>query len=487
MTNTKLYPWKLNSTYSSLPESFFKPVKPTPTKNPSLVVWNESLAEELGISDFFTDPIDILSLFSGNTVPETFTTLAQAYAGHQFGNFTMLGDGRAILLGEHKTQNSQVYDIQLKGSGKTPFSRGGDGRATLSAMLREYIISESMFALGIPTTRSLAVLKTGETVYREEASEGAILTRVAKSHIRVGTFEYAYHFLETEDLQKLVDYTLERHYPEIKNKTNKALSLLEEIMNGQIDLLVHWMRVGFIHGVMNTDNTSLACETIDYGPCAFMNVYDPATVFSSIDVNGRYAYGNQPGIIHWNLACFANTLLPLVDQNEKIAIEKVREILDLFPSIFEKKYWNMLGNKIGFEITDEEDQELIKDLLRWMKTNNADYTNTFLSLEPNLKIPNEIYKSESFVIWKKKWAEKRQSKGITIDQSEKLLKETNPFLIPRNHKVELALKEAKEGNFGEMTNLLKKLKNPYERNLSIDLNLELPNKSEDNYKTFCGT
>ncbi|MDC0982346.1 YdiU family protein, partial [Candidatus Pelagibacter sp.] len=311
--------WHFDNTYSKLSNTFKEDIKPTPVHDPELVILNEQLAADLNLDFSKIKDKDLSSIFSGNSLPDGSNTIAQAYAGHQFGHFTMLGDGRAVLLGEHLSNKNIRFDIQFKGSGRTSFSRGGDGRAALGPMLREYIISEAINALNIPTTRSLAVVKTGEKVVRENLLEGAILTRVASSHIRVGTFQYIAARQNIEDLKTLVDYTIERHYPQIKSSKTKALDLLNLVMEKQCQLVVDWMRVGFIHGVMNTDNMTISGETIDYGPCAFMDQYHPKTVFSSIDKLGRYAYSNQPPITKWNLTRFAECLIPLIDKNEDTA------------------------------------------------------------------------------------------------------------------------------------------------------------------------
>ena len=317
-------------------------------------------------------------IFSGNTLPEGSNSIAQAYAGHQFGHFTMLGDGRATLIGEHITKNNKRFDIQFKGSGKTSFSRNGDGRAVLGPMLREYVISEAIFKLGIPTTRSLAVVETGEEVIRDKYLPGAILTRVAESHIRVGTFQYIAARQKKDELQILVNYVIKRHFPELDNKKNKELELLKNVLDRQLDLVVNWMRVGFIHGVMNTDNMSICGETIDYGPCAFMDAYDPKTVFSSIDTLGRYAYCNQPMITKWNLARFAECLIPLIDNDQKKAVQIATEIINTFEKKYEEKWVLMMKNKLGLIGYNNKDKNLILDLLTWMHQKKLDYTNTFL-------------------------------------------------------------------------------------------------------------
>ncbi|HWL25645.1 MAG TPA: YdiU family protein, partial [Ureibacillus sp.] len=330
--------WNFDNSYTRLPETFYKKTEPTPVSSPKLVVLNESLAESLGLNPQQLDSEESAAIFGGNKLPEGSEPLAQAYAGHQFGSFTMLGDGRAVLLGEHLSPEGNRFDIQLKGAGRTHYSRGGDGRAAIGPMLREYIISEAMDALGIPTTRSLAVVSTGEPVMREIDYPGAILTRIASSHLRVGTFQYAAAFLTIEELQTLAEYAIVRHYPDIENDEMRYGNFLHEVVKRQADLISKWMLVGFIHGVMNTDNMTISGETIDYGPCAFMDTYDTKTVFSSIDTHGRYAYENQPRIGMWNLARFAEALLPLIDQDEEKAVEIAQNILEEFPKRYEANW-----------------------------------------------------------------------------------------------------------------------------------------------------
>ena len=364
--------WHFDNTYSRLPNTFKEDIKPTPVHDPELVVLNEELAKGLNLDFSKIDKKKLAEIFSGNTLPENTNTIAQAYAGHQFGHFTMLGDGRAVLLGEHLVNKNSRFDIQFKGSGRTSFSRGGDGRAALGPMLREYIISEAIHSLNIKTTRSLAVVKTGEKVVRENLLQGAILTRVASSHIRVGTFQYIAAKQNIEELKMLINYTVDRHFPEIKSSENKALDLLNLVMQRQCQLIVDWMRIGFIHGVMNTDNMAISGETIDYGPCAFMDNYDPKTVFSSIDKFGRYAYSNQPPIAKWNLARFAECLIPIIDSNEDKAIKIASEIIDNFQKIYEDKWLNMMRDKLGLFGEDKNDKNLIKSLLDWRENNKAD-------------------------------------------------------------------------------------------------------------------
>ena len=392
--------WKFDNTYAKLPDSLLTKIKPTPVKKPETVIFNQGLSKEIGLDFSNIDDNEIALIFSGNKLPRGAETISQAYAGHQFGHFTVLGDGRAHLLGEHITQNKKRFDIQFKGSGPTPYSRNADGRAGLGPMLREYIISESMNSLGIPTTRSLAVVKTGEDVIRETKLKGAILTRVASSHIRVGTFQYALITKDRDNLKKLFNYTIHRHYPHIKNAKSPATELLKIVVEKQINLIINWMRVGFIHGVMNTDNMTISGETIDYGPCAFMDTYDPKTVFSSIDLHGRYAYYNQPAIAKWNLERFAESLIPLINENENLGLEIASEVMNSFKEKYKKSWLDMM-KKLGLLGSDVNDQNLILDLLTWMHKNKADYTNTFCSLMDKLSVKNEIFKDKDFLIWKK--------------------------------------------------------------------------------------
>jgi uncharacterized protein YdiU (UPF0061 family) len=477
--------WHFDNTYSKLSNAFKEEVKPTPVHNPELVVLNDQLAKDLNLDFSKIEKKDLSQIFSGNTLPKGSTTIAQAYAGHQFGHFTMLGDGRAVLLGEHLVNNTNRYDVQFKGSGRTSFSRSGDGRAVLGPMLREYIISEAIHALKIPTTRSLAVVKTGEKVVRENLLPGAILTRVASSHIRVGTFQYIAAKQNIDDLNTLVDYTINRHYPEIQSSKNKALDLLNLVMERQCKLVVNWMRVGFIHGVMNTDNMTISGETIDYGPCAFMDHYNPKTVFSSIDQLGRYSFSNQPPITKWNLSRFAECLIPLIDKNEDKAIQLATEIIDNFQNIYEEKWLNMMRDKLGLFGKSKDDKKLIDDLLSWMEKNKADYTNTFCYLM-NIKIGNNsLYNDKDFINWSNEWQNRISINDNSKEKSLELMKETNPVIIPRNHKVEEALKAANEDNLEVMNKMLSKFDNPYDEQKDIE-DYQLPSL-DDNYQTFCGT
>ena len=477
--------WHFDNTYSRLSNTFREEIKPTPVHDPELVILNEKLASTLNLDFSKTEKKKLAEIFSGNFIPEETNTIAQAYAGHQFGNFTMLGDGRAVLLGEHLVNNDSRFDIQFKGSGRTSFSRGGDGRAALGPMLREYIISEAIHSLNIPTTRSLAVVKTGEKVVRENLLQGAILTRVASSHLRVGTFQYIAATQNIDNLNTLVNYTVNRHYPEIKTSKSKALDLLNLVMEKQCQLVINWMRVGFIHGVMNTDNMTISGETIDYGPCAFMDHYDPKTVFSSIDKFGRYAFSNQPPITKWNLARFAECLIPLIDKEEGTAIKLATDLIDNFQNIYENKWLNMMRDKLGLFGEDKSDKKLINDFFDWMRKNKADYTNTFCNLMGINS--DEVYKNNDFITWKNAWKKRSELNNSTKEKQSKLMGENNPTVIPRNHKVEEALAEADKGNLYKMKKLLTILKNPYDNQNNIE-EYQMPTPSgNEKYQTFCGT
>jgi len=479
--------WRFDNTYSKLPEYFISNTSPIPVKSPELIILNDNLAKELGLNFSLIDKKDLSKLFSGNSLPEGSKAISQAYAGHQFGHFTMLGDGRAVLMGEHISKNNERFDIQFKGSGKTPFSRNGDGRAALGPMLREYIISEAMHALNIPTTRSLAVVKTGEDVMRENTLQGAILTRVASSHLRVGTFQFIAARKSENELKTLINYTINRHYPNIKQSKNQALEFLKVMIKQQTNLVINWMRVGFIHGVMNTDNMAISGETIDYGPCAFMDTYDPQTVFSSIDQFGRYSYSNQPNITKWNLARFAECLIPLIDPNKDKAIEIATETINNFDKNYEIKWINMMRDKLGLFGQDPKDLVLILDLLTWMHKKKADYTNTFCVLMNENVRKNKIYEDENFIIWKKRWEERLKLNNNNPEKFLKLMRSVNPLIIPRNHKVEEALEAANNNDLSPLIKLIKILEKPYDKqqeNIDYQSPAPLGNKK---YQTFCGT
>ena len=473
--------WNFDNSYSNLPKSFIHEISPVPVKNPELVILNYELADQINLNFSSIGDEELAKIFSGNLLPKGSKSLAQAYAGHQFGHFTMLGDGRAVLLGEHISKSNQRLDIQFKGSGQTPFSRNGDGRAALGPMLREYLISEAMYSLNIPTTRSLAVVKTGENVIRERPLQGAILTRVASSHIRVGTFQFIRTRENLDELNALVDYTIARHYPEISKSKNKAYDLLNKLIDKQIELVVNWMRIGFVHGVMNTDNMAISGETIDYGPCAFMDSYNLGTCFSSIDHMGRYAYGNQPAITKWNLARFAECLLTLINPKKNEALEMATELIDKFDKIYEEKWFHMMKNKMGLIGYDKEDNVLIFELLEIMKEQELDYTNTFCFLMDHEKNGKKSYENEKFNNWMIKW-----KKRLTLE-SDKLMKSNNPIIIPRNHNVENALKSAENNDLKPFNDLLQVLKNPYENKNILTKYQSTPPKRNEKYQTFCGT
>jgi len=479
--------WFFDNTYSKLHKDLLFKQAPTPVKSPKLIVINKNLSKDLNL-DFTNISEDNLSqMFSGNLLPAGSNSIAQAYAGHQFGHFSMLGDGRAVLIGEHISKNDERYDIQFKGSGKTPFSRSGDGRAALGPMLREYIISEAMYGLGIPTTRSLAVVKTGESIMRETYLPGAVLTRVASSHIRVGTFQYIAATQNKKNLKVMIDYVVSRHYPNIKNSQNQALDLLKTLMDVQINLVVDWMRTGFIHGVMNTDNMSISGETIDYGPCAFMDEYNPQTVFSSIDQQGRYAFSNQPKIVKWNLSRFAECIITFIDKDKDKAIEIATETINIFEKTYKEKWLNMMRDKLGLFGKHISDQALITDLLTWMHDNKADYTNTFCFLMNEKFAIDKKYNDKGFHVWRKKWEKRLKMKDNNHEKYLKLMHSVNPLVIPRNHKVEEALEAANNDNLIPMKNLIKIIEKPYVHQEKIT-EYQFPNSNkEKKYQTFCGT
>lgn len=480
--------WNFDNSYVQLPKTFFTKRNPTAVSAPELIILNEPLAESLGLNPEVLKSEYGASVFAGNTIPKGASPLAQAYAGHQFGHFTMLGDGRAILLGEQITPDGKRLDIQLKGSGRTPYSRGGDGRAALGPMLREVIISEAMHALGIPTTRSLAVAETGETIYRETELPGAVLTRVAASHIRVGTFQYAANWGSKEDLRILTDYTINRHYPELEADENRYLSFLREVIKRQTALIAKWQLVGFIHGVMNTDNMAISGETIDYGPCAFMDTYDPATVFSSIDKEGRYAYGNQPYIALWNLTRFAESLLPLLDSEEKNAIKKAEEALAEFKGLYFKNWYTGMRAKLGLFNEEAEDETLITDLLAIMEKYKADYTNTFRALTFDSLEESVLLGTTEFTEWHSRWRERLGRQKESRDSWHQLMRENNPAVIPRNHRVEEALDAAvQHGDYSILDKLLEVLAEPFSHSPEQGAYCTPPAPSPVPYRTFCGT
>lgn len=472
-----------DNSYESLPSIFYKKVGLHPVSHPRLVYLNDALAQALGL-DAQRLEREALPVFAGNSFPENASAIAQAYMGHQFGHLTMLGDGRAILVGEQVTPDGNRVDIQLKGSGRTPFSRGGDGRATLYYMLKEYLFSETMHYLGVPSSRSLAVVETGDKVYRPEGDTGAVLTRVASSHIRVGTFAYALHYGDRSSLEALADYTIARHYPELLEAEDKVVLFFDEFLKVQAKVVAKWMALGFVHGVMNTDNTSISGETFDYGPCAFIDTYDLNAVYSSIDRFGRYRYGQQPAILLWNARRFAETLLPLIDENENKAHDRLMVQLNQFPTYFEEAYYGEMIQKLGLFVDDAKSRSLLGQLLRFMEEHKLDYTNTFVDLR-RLDFTQEIYQKEDFVTWRQAWVKLMGVQGQTPEEAKKLMESKNPLIVARNYWVEKALEAAESGDRTLFEEFLRELKRPYEDNKEKEKFRESPDNFS--YMTYCGT
>lgn len=498
--------WHWDNSYARLPEGLHSPVQPTPVSQPRWGIFNQDLANTLGLDGNTLGQPEQVGFFVGNRLFEGSEPIAQAYAGHQFGNLARLGDGRAILLGEHLDPAGRRWDIQLKGPGLTPYSRGGDGRAALGPMLREYLMSEAMHALGIPTTRSLAVALTGEPVFRETTLPGAVLTRIAASHIRVGTFELFSAMGDIQALKTLALYTLQRHFPERADDPKPGKALLEAVIEGQSALVAQWMRVGFVHGVLNTDNVALSGETIDYGPCAFIDAYDPATVFSSIDRQGRYAFGNQPKITSWNLARFAEALLPILDDHEATAVEVAQACLESFPAQFQRNWLAAYRGKLGLLTEEDADAGLIEELLAWMHSTQADFTQTFRGLRPidlgqsgstapNLTANQQILadsksttSDSKFLDWHRRWNERLQSQGLSLPRVLECMHRNNPVVIPRNHVVQAALDAASEQNdWTSFHTLLAALRSPYQEAGAPDSLRNPPPPGTPRCRTFCGT
>ena len=469
--------------YLSLPEKFYSLTKPYLNSCPKVFLLNDQICDKFKLKINNKEKL-INLLFSNKNYKESY---AQAYAGHQFGHFTKLGDGRAIIIGEHLTKYKQRFDIQLKGGGTTKYSRNGDGKATLSSMLKEYLISEAMHYLNIPSSRSLAVIKTGEQIYRKNKEDGSVLVRMMKSHIRIGTFEYASYFGSNEDLKQLTSYTINRLYPEIKKYKNPPLALLNIVMNIQIDLVINWMRVGFIHGVMNTDNTSISGESFDYGPCAFINTYSPEAVYSSIDYNGRYAFGNQPKIIKWNISRFAEALLPIIHHNQDTALQLAQSVINKFNEIWEKKYYRMMLKKIGINTNDKNLFPLIDELLFLMNKIDMDFTNTFWYLSAEKKSKNKLSSDSDFMQWEKKWHNCINTTS-SLNEAKNLMRKNNPVIIPRNNLVDDAIKKAVNGNTAPFNRLLKIFSTPYQYQEELDEFMKPPEKNfEECFQTYCGT
>jgi len=483
-----------SNSYARLPERFFARLSPTPVAKPRLIKFNELLAEELGINTQGLEPDELAAVFAGNVLPPSAEPIAMSYAGHQFGNFVpQLGDGRAILLGEVLGRNGERRDIQLKGAGRTPFSRRGDGRAALGPVLREYLVSEAMHALGIPTTRALAAVSTRETVFRDRQLPGAVLTRVASSHIRVGTFQYFAARGDMEAVERLSGYVIDRHFPEARDSERHSLALLQTVVERQALLIARWMHVGFVHGVMNTDNTALSGETIDFGPCAFIDSYDPATTFSAIDELGRYAYGNQPTIAQWNLARFAETLLPLLDPNPERAVELANEAISGFTSRFQEHWLAGMRDKLG--LSSNEEGDLAQALLRAMHDNAADFTLTFRRLcdaaadEKADADGRALFANPAaYDSWVARWRSRLAAERLKPDARAQAMRTINPAFVPRNHRVEQALDAAIEyGDFSPFADLLTVLSRPYEDQADFADYANPPNADERVLRTFCGT
>lgn len=483
--------WRFVHTYAALPEALHRRIDPEAVAAPALVLFNRRLAGEMGLRAGLLEGEGGAGVFSGNVVPEGSRPLAQAYAGHQFGHFTMLGDGRALLLGEHLMPNGERIDVQWKGTGRTPYSRRGDGRAALGPMLREYVISEALWALGVPTTRSLAVATTGESVWRERELTGAVLTRVAASHIRVGTFEHASALGDVAVLRALFEYAVERHDPSVLEAENPGLAFLEGVVERQAALIAQWMNYGFIHGVMNTDNMTISGESIDFGPCAFMDFYNPETVFSSIDHAGRYAYGRQPAVAAWNLARLAEALLPLIDTNEKRAAERAEEVVLGFEGRFRTHWMGGVRSKLGLFEEAEGDADLLGELFAAMKVAGADFTRTFRALS-DVRVVKGGAEPVSALdgvpgSWLEAWRKRLSRQEQCAEEAVALMRRHNPVYIPRNHIVERALDDAQGGNMKSVEDLLEVLAKPFEEQPGKEEYAHPPVRMDPGYRTFCGT
>jgi uncharacterized protein YdiU (UPF0061 family) len=483
-------------TYAAMPANFFARVAPTPVAAPRLIKLNRPLAVHLGLDPDLLATPEGAEILAGKQLPEGADPIAMAYAGHQFGHFVpQLGDGRAILLGEVIDADGVRRDIQLKGSGPTPFSRRGDGRAALGPVLREYIVSEAMWALGIPTTRSLAAVITGESVMREMPLPGAVLTRVASSHIRVGTFQYFAARGDTDGVRRLADHVIARHYPQVAQAPRPYHALLEGVIARQADLVARWLLVGFIHGVMNTDNTSISGETIDYGPCAFMDQYNPAQVFSSIDEFGRYAYANQPRIALWNLTRLAECLLPLFADDQDVAIAEAQEILACFPEKFAATYQAGLRAKVGLFTRQDSDEALVQDLLDAMARNQADFTLTFRRLgAAGLDPANDTAARQLFADpaaydeWAARWRQRTADEPQSAAERQAAMHAVNPAFIPRNHRIEAVIEAAvNRDDFAPFEELIAVLARPYEDQPAFAGYAEPPQPHQRVLQTFCGT
>lgn len=488
-------PIPFDNSYLQLPDRFYTKLKPAPVSNPGPIRINRCLAKNLGIDGAWLASRDGTEVLAGNRIPDGSEPIATVYAGHQFGGWSpQLGDGRAILLGEVIGQDGERYDIQLKGSGPTPYSRGGDGRAPLGPVLREYIISEAMAALGVPTSRSLAAVTTGDPVYRQTEEPGAVLTRVARSHIRIGTFQFFLARQDIEALQLLTDHVIARHYPDAASAENPASALLDSVIEAQAGLIAQWQLLGFIHGVMNTDNMLLSGETIDYGPCAFMDTYHPETVFSSIDHQGRYAYANQPGIAHWNLARLAQTLMPVMDEDQEQALTLAQQSLDAFPELYQRAFRGGMADKLGLSVAREEDDGLAADFLALMEQERSDFTLAFRRLA-DLARPGggsgveDLFEfSSAFDSWLQRWRSRCEEDTLSPENRQAAMYRVNPVFIPRNHLVAAAIDAAVENNdFEPFQRLVDRLEKPRGYDPDLALFATPPSPEQVVSKTFCGT
>ena len=485
-------PFRFDNSYSRLPDAFFSLIEPTPVSAPVMIRLNHDFATELGIDIARLDSPEGLAILSGNRRPDGSEPLAMAYSGHQFGGFSpQLGDGRAILLGEVIGKEGIRYDIQLKGCGPTPFSRRGDGRSALGPVLREFIVSEAMAALGVPTTRALAAVASGDKVVREGIEPGGVFTRVANSHVRIGTFQWFAARQDYDNLKVLADYVIDRHYPDAQQEENPYRALLDGVIGRQAKLIAHWMQLGFIHGVMNTDNMTVSGETIDYGPCAFLDSYDPAKRFSSIDQQGRYAFGNQGQIGHWNLTRFAETLLPLLDNDSKRSVAEAEAALDLFPGLYQSALQNRLTAKIGIEGGDTSDCSMVENLLSAMADGEADFTQVFRRLPESLESGNDhavarlFNQPEAIVAWLSAWRARLHQ--FDRSQTLALMRRTNPVFIPRNHRIEQAIKAANDGDVTPFHHLHQVLQHPFTEQAEFTEYEATPAPDEVVQETFCGT
>ena len=485
-------PIAFDNSYVKLPQRFYANQSPVPVSDPKLIAVNHALAEYLGIDPLWLESDEGVNVIAGNELPIGSEPIATVYAGHQFGHWNpRLGDGRAVLLGEVIAKDGERYDIQLKGSGITPYSRSGDGRAPLGPIVREYVVSEAMAAFGIPTSRTLAAVTSGDGVYRESRLDGGVLARVAKSHIRIGTMQYFASIEDTEGLKLLVDHIIERHYPQAAESDVPALAMFEQVMRRQAYLIARWQGIGFIHGVMNTDNMLLSGETIDYGPCAFMDTYDSAALYSSIDHQGRYAYRNQPTIANWNLACLAQTLVPLFDGDKEKSVEIAQNTLSQFAEFYQQQYLKIFNQKLGLSTSKENDEELIQDFLELLQNNRCDFTLAFRRLG-ELTLNADAMKSlfdfpKSFADWLSRWQARCAEESISAEERHQQMMNTNPAFIPRNHLVEEAIQQAYSGDFSMFHRLNQRFEKAFTYD-DADHELALPPRpNQIVQQTFCGT